>query len=219
MDDGANEQANQKVADELVWTVQRARLLFNYWTMPLLMNMKAVSTSGSDTASVRGFALLLIVALTFAVRGDMAGSKVSFAVLAAAVAALLSIGLSFISRAMNVTVREPALISAYASTILVMLGFLFVRAFFTGFNWYEGNLVEIFGPVLAAVVASVAIVYGLLGLKAIFWDKNKVTFLSALIGFGITIGSGSIVCIIAYISNDGFQFLIEMLCRIYPCRA
>ena len=157
--------------------------------------------------------LLIIVALTFAVRGDV-GSKIPFTVLAAAVAAALSIVLNLLAKTMNVTIREPALISAYTSTILVMLCFIFVRAFFFGTNWYEDWLGNWLDEPFAAASLSVVVVYMLLTFKAILWDKHKVSSSSAAVGFGTVVGSGIIVCIVYILSNRAFELVIDWLSRL-----
>ena len=128
MPDEQQPGTGNQLADEIIWAVQRLRLLLRYWTMPLLVGT-VPGTSREDTISARAFALLLIVTLTFAIRGDISDKSVSFTALAAALAVVLSLALHLLATTMNVTIREPAIISAYTSTILIMVGFLFVRAF------------------------------------------------------------------------------------------
>jgi hypothetical protein len=201
-------EGKQQFFDEIVWAVQRSRLLFDYWTMPLLADTKP---SGSeDIVSTRAFALLVIVALTFAVRGEPLGGTISYSVLASAVAAALSFGLNALSKITKVTVREPALVSAYASTILVMLGFLVMRSL-EGLNWYD-FLSDYIGTVPTAACLSAATIYVMLVLKAVFWDKNKLSFLAARQGLEITVGSGVIVVVVYFISNDGFDRVIRLFC-------
>jgi hypothetical protein len=206
--------ADNKFFDEIVWTIKRARLLFNYWTMPLLADTKPPGSE--DVISVRAFALVVIVALTFAVRGDPLGGTVPYTVLASAVAAALSFGLNLLSRTTQVTVREPALVSAYASTILVMLGFLVMRSF-EGINWYSW-FTDWIGNIPTAVCLSVALVYFLLVMKAKLWDKNKVSIGAAVQGLGITIGSGVIVTITYFISKDGFDRVLGFVCTFSACK-
>ena len=211
---------NQKLSNEFVWTLQRSRVLFRYWTMPLLVDAKTPSGAQQDGVSARAFALLLIVALTFAVRGEPTGDKTaSFTALAAALGAALSFGLNFLAKNTGLKVREPALIGAYASTILVMLGYLLIISFFTGVNWFEIFVDYVGGHVIAAVILSVGSVYILLVIKALFWDKNKISLASAAVGLGITIGSGIIVYVISYVSNDVFKKLIEIVCGFGACHA
>jgi hypothetical protein len=206
--------AGDKLFDEIVWTVKRSRLLFNYWTMPLLADTKPPGSE--DVVSVRAFALVVIVFLTFAVRGDPLGGTVSYTVLASAVAAALSFGLNLLSKTTQVTVREPALVSAYASTILVMLGFLVMRSF-EGMNWYSW-FTDWIGNIATSAGLSVALIYVLLVLKAKFWDKNKLSRGAAIQGLGITIGSGVIVAIIYFISKDGFNRVIDFVCTFSTCK-
>jgi hypothetical protein len=201
------------LAEEIVWTLRRSRVLWHYWTMPLLPPATQSGLAAHETVSARAFALLLIALLTFAVRGDLPGAKVPFTSLAAGLATVLSLILNLLSRAAQVKVREPALISAYASTIFVMFGYLFVKAFFDGANWYQDWLADYLGPVWAAAISSVVIVYLALWLKAILWDKHAVSARSAGVGLGITVGSGLIVVIIAYLSKDAFDAIIKFICE------
>jgi len=198
-DDPKPGEDKQQFFDEIVWAIQRSRILFNYWTMPLL----AVAKPSEDIVSVRAFALVLIVALTFAVRGDPLGGTVSYTVLASAVAVALSFGLAVLSKATKLNVREPVLVSAYASTILVMLGFLVMRSF-DDLNWYT-DISDWIGDVPTAAFLSAAVIYVMLVLKAVFWDRNKLSLAAAGKGLGITIGSGIIVVVIYFISNDLFN--------------
>jgi hypothetical protein len=203
----------QQSFDEIVWTVKRSKLLFDYWTMPLLADAR--QPGSEDVVGARAFALVVIVALTFAVRGEPLGGKISYTVLASALAAALSFGLNLLSKTTQVNVREPALVSAYSSTILVMLGFLAIRPL-QGINWYS-NLTEVIGPVFTPVCLSVALVYILLVLKARFWDRNSLTAGSAVQGLGITIGSGAIVFIIYNLSNDWFTKATNFVCGFSKC--
>lgn len=209
--------ANQHLFDEIVWGFDRARILFRYWTMPLLTDAAHPDGTQKDTVSARAFAVLLIVWLTFAVRGDLANTKVSITVLAAAAAAALSFCLNLLSRTINVTVREPVLISAYASTILVMLGFPLVRATLDDTNLYSEYLSDRLGSPVAAIVTSVVVVYVLLCLKAFALDKNRPTLGSALIGLLTTLGSGCIVAIVYRLSPDQFKSVIDFVCRFGVC--
>src|SRR5260370_39908719 len=115
--------ADDKLFDDIVWALKRSRLLFNYWTMPLLANTKP----SEDIVSVRAFALVAIVALTFAVRGDPLGGTVSYTVLASAVAGALLFGLNFLVKNYKGNRPGPALVFAYAFTNVVFLGFLGIR--------------------------------------------------------------------------------------------
>jgi hypothetical protein len=196
--------------DEVVWTAKRFQLLLNYWTMPVLANAKP--SESQDVVSVRAFALVVIVALTFAVRGDPLGGKVSYTVLASAVAAALSIGLNLLAKTTRVAVRQPVLVSAYASTILVMLAFLLARTL-DGINWYN-LLTDWIGYIPAAVCLSVVAVYVALVLKAALWDRNKLSLSAAVQGLAITIGSGLIVTVIYFISGPEFDRLMSLLCSL-----
>jgi hypothetical protein len=207
----------QQLTDEIVWAVQRLRLLLRYWTMPLLVGT-APGTSREETISARAFALLVIVTLTFAIRGDISDKNVSFTALAAAVAVALSFALHILATTMKVTVREPAIISAYASTILVMVGFLFVKATCVDANWFNDYLADYVGQIVASAIVSVVVIYVLLVLKALLWDKNHVSAGSAAIGLMTTIASGTIVCIVYYLSNDQFNAVKKFLCLFGSCR-
>lgn len=204
-----------QMSNEIVWTLQRTLLLFRYWSMPVSSPASSSGTS-EEAVSVRAFALLLIVTLTFAIRGD-ADVKVSFTALVGALAALLSFGLSVLSRSARVDVREAVLISAYASIVLVMVGFLFSRSVFTGVNWYEAFLAHSFGHIVASVIVSVLLVYTILFLKALFWDKSKVSPRAAAEGLAITVGSGVIVGVIAYLNSESFNSFLKYVCGFSSC--
>ena len=94
-----------------------------------------------DRVSARALALLIIVALIFAIRGDDPSSvgKVSFTAIAAGIGALLSLGLNIASKYWNMNIRDQILISAYGSTICVMLLFLFFSDLLFNSNWYRNN--------------------------------------------------------------------------------
>jgi hypothetical protein len=204
----------QQSFDEIVWTVKRSKLLFDYWTIPLLADTTKQPGS-EDVVGARAFALVVIVALTFAVRGEPLGGTVSYTVLASALAAALSVGLNLLSKTTQVNVREPALVSAYSSTILVMLGFLAIKPL-QGINWYS-NLTESFGDVLTPVCLSVVFVYVLLVLKAKLWDRNTLSGAAALQGLVVTIGSGVIVYVIYNMSNEWFTKATNFVCTFGAC--
>ena len=217
MPDEQQPGTGNQLADEIIWAVQRLRLLLRYWTMPLLVGT-VPGTSREDTISARAFALLLIVTLTFAIRGDISDKSVSFTALAAALAVVLSLALHLLATTMNVTIREPAIISAYTSTILIMVGFLFVRAFFVYQNWFNDYLADYVGQITASAIVSAAVIYVALVLKAALWDKNKLSWGSAAIGLGTTIASGAIVLIVYSLSKTQFDLIEKFLCLFGSCR-
>lgn len=196
--------------NEFLWILQRFFLLLKYWTTPL---DKAVAIPADEQPSVRAFALFLIVALTFSIRADSSGGTyAAVTAMAATVAAVLSAVLSTMSDQFNFRVREQLLISAYASTILVMFLYIVVDNYFLGMSWYEA-LSEQFGKTLVTVVLAAAISYVLLIAKAFLIDHHKFSVVGLVHGGGLVFCSGLIVLCISTLSTPIFRLIIQMLSR------
>src|ERR1041384_8070852 len=131
---------NAKLENEIWWTLRRLEILLQSWTTPV--NASTVNTfTHDDGVSARAFALILIVALAFAVRGEsQATAGATFTVLAGGLAVIMSFLLNLFGRTFRVTVSERMILSAYMSTILVMILFFLLEIFSRG-NWL-GDLVE-----------------------------------------------------------------------------
>jgi hypothetical protein len=205
------------IQNEIVWVLHRGVVLFRCWTMPLnAPSFRRISTD--DRASARAFALFLIVALTFAVRADVSNAtQAQYTALASALAVVLSIGLRTLSQSFHVRVREPLLISAYTSTIIVLFLYLFNEAFLKGRPLYEsirefgtdvlGDPLGTLGPMVVAVVST----YCLLVLKVVLWDRNTIGWRVAAHGALVVIGSGAIGWIITLVSNPVFDWIVSKL--------
>lgn len=213
-DELSDDDKNRSLADEIIWTIRRLRLLFHYWTISVAMVPPNPSETADDRISSRAFALLLIAALTFAVRGDLgaAPAKVSFAALAAGLAAILSIALNIASKTFQVTVTDRTLIKAYTSIIVVMVLYVVFQTVFEGlgFNWYR-ILIQETGPIFGPAVLATFVTFGFLLLKANYIDHHSIRFLPAVHALGITICSGLIVWAISHASNDFFGWIISLL--------
>ena len=196
--------------DEVLWTIRRCRILFHYWTIPVALNPFTPTETDDDRTSTRAFALLLIVALTFAVRGDV-GHSGSFAPLSAALAAFLSVILNIFSKAFAVTVRDPALIKSYTSVVVVMVLYVVFQTLLGDANpsWYQILTYETgynFAPALLATIATYLLLIG----KAKFIDGNTIKRLPAIHGLVVTICAGLIVWAISFASNDFFKWILAL---------
>jgi hypothetical protein len=214
-DQPPGDSKDRSLSDEISWTLKRCSILFRYWTMPVTLVPPIASETPDDRTSSRAFALLIIVALTFAVRGDVgtAQIKVSYATLAAALAAVLSVLLNFLSK-IKITITDREIISAYSSIIVTMILYVTFQTVFEGlgFNWYR-ILTQEFGSNFAPALLATIATYVLLTLKARFYDRNTVGFWPAVHGLGVTICAGLIVWTISYASNDFFNWIIGLANR------
>jgi hypothetical protein len=214
--DPASEGA-EKLETEIGWYLRRIVVLFRGWTTPL--NSPAVNTfTKDDGVSARAFALLLIVALVFAIRGEPSSGAaagdtvkgVTLTGLAAGLAVLLSVLLNLASKGLGVTVGERVILSAYASTILVMFGYVVLVT--VGPN-YDTYLLwqDYLGPVLLPVLLASVCIFLLLLLKSTLLDKERIGTVALLHGLLLTIGSGMIVWLVARMSGTTFAALLTCL--------
>ena len=172
-----------------------------------------------DGVSARAFALAVIIALTFAVRGEsVASSPVAFTALVGGLAAIISTVLNRVIETANlqqkfkVAVRERWLISAYASLIWVMFFFVLFQSLFFGSNWY-GMFTEIFGSILFPLFLAVILTFVILFSKSVFIDGNKLNFVAMAHGFGVVFCCGVLTYLISIVSNDGFNYAMEWIAK------
>jgi len=185
-----------------------------------------------DGVSARAFALFLIAALVFAVRGESPdqilsssgaqhGLHTTFTAIAGGFAIVMSTLLNLANRAFEQKINEPIILSAYASTILVLFSYVVIDVLFTNADWYN-DLAEYFwfydpsvgeykgkmvlGCILATVVALVCLLA-----KARIIDKSKLSADAIFNALGLTVGSGAIAAVVALMSSTTFSMLIEYL--------
>jgi hypothetical protein len=209
---------NNNWANEVRWALKRLQVIFRYWTMPPdALSLRGMSPE--DGVSARALALIVIVALTFAIRGeaDSTANGAMFTLLAGGLAAAISVAMNHVSSVLGSTNRDHLLISTYASTILVMLIVLACQTFLIDVNWYldfEDLVGTILGDkrfVAAPAILAVVVTYVVLLVKARFWDGNAIDLRSALWAFAIVASSGVLVFFIAFVSNDVFRWIISQL--------
>lgn len=198
-----------------LWSyIVRGKILFTCWTIPF-EKFGFETFSRADGLSARGFALILIAALTFAERGDpKAGSAEAYTAFAGGIAILLTILLNLISRRFHVAVRERLVISAYASTIIVM--FLFVVAqqvLIYDFPVLIENLKDS-GSILVSAILAGLIAFALLLLKSKLWDKHQIGPRGLLHGTILTGGSTIIAIVVAFMSPGLFHLFEEALNKV-----
>jgi hypothetical protein len=197
------------IAPELSLYLRRIKILFVCWTIPF--GRRTVNTfTKDDGASARAFALIIIAALTFAVRGDDP-SEEARATLAGGTAIALTIILNLISRAFRVSLRDQIVISAYASTIVVMFLFVLCRRvlieYFPGYyNQYSDITVILFCAGVAGLAA-----FALLLLKSKLQGPDGIGDRGVWHGAALTAGSTIILLIIAFMKREWFaDFLHSM---------
>jgi hypothetical protein len=203
----------EKLQTELDWYLRRIAVLFRGWTTPL--NSPTVNTfTKDDGVSARAFALLLIVVLVFAIRGEPssgdAAKGATLTGLAAGLAVLLSVLLNMLSKAFGVTVGERVILSAYASTILVMFGYVVLATIGPSHNAYL-FWQDYLGPVLLPVLLASLCIFLLLLLKSTLLDKERISAVALLHGLLLTIGSGIIVSLVARMSSATFAGVLNCL--------
>ena len=209
---------NSKLENEIWWVVRRVEILLQSWTTPV--NAPTVNTfTRDDGVSARAFALILIVALAFAVRGDrQATAGATFTALAGGLAVIMSFLLNMFGRTFRVTLSERMILSAYMSTILVMIFFFLLEISSRG-NWLavfaQETVGEVLGkelgPAVAMTVLAVILVFLLLLMKAWLWDKQTVKGKALKHAVALTVGSGVIVLTVSLLSSQVFQTAIECL--------
>ena len=223
MPGGPNEQDSQnppavdKLESEVRWVLERAGILMRSWTMSL---NSADTFKSDDGVSARAFALLLIAALAFAVRGEAGGpmaAQATFTAMAAGLAIVLSAVLNVASKALGVTVRERVILSAYASTILIMIGYAVIATVGPNFNIYVEGTEWLFEDdiLFAVLLASVLMLIGLI-LKSLLIDKGAVTRAGLFHAAVLTLGSGVIVLLVAKTSPKMWTTLVKCLSQSNP---
>jgi len=98
--------------------------------------------------------------------------------------------------------RNPAMLNLPVSNIKLL----------TLITQLTNCLSDYIGDIPTASCLSVAAIYVILVLKAVFWVRNKLSLFAVTQGLGITIGSGLIVVAIYFISNDGFDRATRFFC-------
>lgn len=195
-----------------MWSyIARGKILFTCWTIPL-ESFDLETFTKADGLSARGLALILIAALTFAERADPeAGSTEAYTAFAGGIAILLTVLLNLFSRSFHVALRERIVISAYASTIIVM--FLFVIAqqlLIYDFPVEYENLGDN-GSILVSAVLAGFVAFALLLLKSKLWDKHDIGPHGLFHGMILTGGSTVIAIVVAFISPGLFHLFEELL--------
>jgi hypothetical protein len=217
-EDQKDNEKRLSIVDQFVWTIKRVQILFRYWLMP--PNGPKIEASRDERVSATIFALLLIFWLTFAIRGtspngkDYFSDSNYFATLAGAFSVALSVILNVLSKSFHIDVRENTIISAYTSTIWVMLLFIFVQMLPMGSSWFI-TLQQYVGEENASTFVSaggaVILTFVCFVLKSTFVDRHKITALSLRHGLVITVFSGVIVVFISVISTQFFNEVIGVL--------
>ena len=198
-----------------IWSyIRRGNILFACWTIPF-EKLDLETFTKADGLSARGFALVLIAVLTFAARGDpAAGSTEAYSAFAGGIAIVLTIILNLISRAFHVSVRRRLVISAYASTIIVMFLFVVVQqVLIYEFPVQLENLKDA-GSILVSAILAGLIAFVLLLLKSKVWDKHRIGRLGILHGTTLTSGSTLIAIIVAFMSPRLFHLFEELLNKL-----
>ncbi len=198
--------------EEIVWTAKRIGILFRYWIMP--PNSPKIEASHEDRTSAGTLALFVIVGLTFAVRGEGSSDTSKFSALASGIAAALSIGLNVISKQLRVEVRDQIVISAYVSTITVMLLFIPLRLLIirtVSLTQFAQTFGDEYGRQIASAILATLAAYICFFLKAVLVDRGILTGGGAFHGFLITAGSGVIVLTISLLSNQAFSAILKLL--------
>jgi hypothetical protein len=200
--------------NEILWTVRRFFILMRYWTTPLNL---PVAASPDDQASARTFALFLIVALTYVVRVDeKVESYAGFTAIAGGIALIMSVALSTLSEQFHVRIRERMVISAYASTIFVMIFFVLVETYLPGTYLFEAISSGYLGYLKTTIFFAAAISYLVLVAKAVIVDRHRLTILGLVHGASLVAGSSLIVLCISTLSTPLFNWAIGMLNRAAP---
>ncbi|HWV40409.1 hypothetical protein [Pseudorhodoplanes sp.] len=209
---------NNNWANEVGWALNRLQVIFRYWTMPPdALSLRGMSPE--EGVSARALALIVIVALTFAIRGeaDSTTNGAMLTLLAGGLAAAISVVMNQVSSVLGPTNRDHLLISTYASTILVMLIVLVCQTFLIDLNWYQ-DFEDLVGAILgdkrfvaAPAILGVVVTYVVLLVKARFWDGNELDLQSVLWAFAIVASSGVLVFFVAFVRNDVFRWLISQL--------
>jgi hypothetical protein len=197
-----------KYAPELSLYFGRCRIILSCWVIPL--RRLAVQTfTPNDGASARAFALLIIAVLTFAVRGSD-GDEGSRAALAGGAAIILTLILNLIS--LRFAVTENMVISAYASTIIVMFLYIFSRLVYF---FYDPTVLtndpSLVHQVLSCAVTAGLAAFALLLLKSKLWDKRQIGCDGILHAAILSGGSTIILLIIAFMNSRSFELFGKLM--------
>jgi hypothetical protein len=198
-----------RFAPEVALYIHRIKILAACWLVPF-EQLKVQTFTKDDGASARGFALIVIAALTFAVRSDEVSEQMRAAFAGGAAIALTFI-LSLISRAFRISIREQLIVSAYASTIVVM--FLFVlcrRILIQYFPVLYGSFSDRGDILLCAITAGLA-AFVLLLLKSKYWDRCQIGRRGIWHGVTLTGGSALILMLVAFMKHEWFSDLLHSM--------
>jgi hypothetical protein len=111
-------------------------------------------------------------------------------------------------------VRRRLVISAYASTIIVMFLFVVVQqVLIYEFPVQLENLKDA-GSILVSAILAGLIAFVLLLLKSKVWDKHRIGRLGILHGTTLTSGSTLIAIIVAFMSPRLFHLFEELLNKL-----
>lgn len=206
-----------KLETEIRWVLGRAGILLRCWTTPLSSTTVDTFTR-DDGVSARAFALVLIAALAFAVRGEAGGTAAAhttFTAVAGGLAVILSAALNTASRVAGVAVRERVILSAYASTILIMFTYAIIVTIGPLYDSYVAATEYVDGTILAVSIAALLIFIGLLA-KSLFYDKREISAAGFLHGIALSAGSAAIVWLVARVSSTTWNAIVSCLSKPNP---
>jgi hypothetical protein len=196
-------------APELALYIRRLKILTWCWVVPF-GQLNVQTFTKDDGASARGFALLVIAALTFAVRSDEASEQMR-AAFAGGAAIVLTIVLSLVSRAFRISIREQIVISAYASTIVVMFLFVLCRRILIQFFPVLRGSFSVGGQILFCAIMAGLAAFVLLLLKSKYWDRRQIRGRGMWHGTILTGGSTIILILIAFLKHEWFSDLLHSM--------
>jgi hypothetical protein len=220
MRDGVNPDPKpDDFENEFVWAlrplIRKLALLLSCWTTDL--NVQTFTKE--DGVKARALALFLIAALTFAVRSEDAGDHHTavFTAFAGGIAIILSVVLNLISRWFKIPVREQLVMSAYVSTIIVMLFFVIVEIVLV--NMFPVGYQDIFdiwngAVVVVPAVAAGFITFAILLLKSKWRDRHIIEPRAITHAITLTGGSTIIVIVVALMKPEvflWFQWVAEWI--------
>ena len=210
------------IENEFVWAIRpflrRCVIILSCWTMPFAERPSVETFTRNDGVSARAFALFLIAALTFAVRGEAGGPNRTeiFTAFSAGIAVILSAVLNLISRAYGIRdIRERLIISAYASTIIVMFLFVIFQQVLIVTDDSLLSLLWNTGDVVVPATFAGLTTFVLLVVKSAIWDKHRINVAGIRHGSVLTAGSTIIVIVIALMSSRLFNELVEWLSKLH----
>ena len=208
--------------NEFVWAIRpflrRCVIILSCWTMPFAERPNVETFTRNDGVSARAFALFLIAALTFAVRGEAGGPNRTevFTAFSAGIAVILSAVLNLISRAYRIRdIRERLIISAYASTIIVMFLFVIFQQVLIVTDDSLFALLWNTGDVVVPAAFAGLTTFVLLVVKSAILEKHPIKVADIRHGTVLTAGSTIIVIVIALMSSRLFNELVEWLSKLH----